>query len=221
MQRCLEAGDALTGVSVLYTQLKMDSGPVLRQVQYPLQGHEQAPELLNTLFELGTEALIAVLPEVWAGSAQQSAQVQDEEQATEAPKLAVSEAQCCFARESAAQVHNKVRAFAIWPGTWAYFTWGDSKLQTSSSSTTAADGDAAAPKGTKLKLIRTEVGLSEPGVTEQQGSTVSLRNGALEIRCRDGSMLRVLTVQPEGKKPMDAKSFVNGLRGSTLSWVDA
>jgi methionyl-tRNA formyltransferase len=32
VQRCLEAGDAVTGVSVAFTVLAMDSGPILRQV---------------------------------------------------------------------------------------------------------------------------------------------------------------------------------------------
>ena len=46
VQRCLEAGDAVTGVTVAFTVLAMDAGPVLRQVERPLQGDEQAPELL-------------------------------------------------------------------------------------------------------------------------------------------------------------------------------
>lgn len=33
----------------------------------------------------------------------------------------------------------------------------------------------------------------------------------------DGSALELLTVQPEGKKMMDAKSFANGLT-SKISW---
>ncbi|MGB1600736.1 MAG: hypothetical protein ACPIOQ_48800 [Promethearchaeia archaeon] len=33
------------------------------------------------------------------------------------------------------------------------------------------------------------------------------------ITCDDGSQLDVLQLQPPGKKPMDAKSFWNGMRG--------
>jgi methionyl-tRNA formyltransferase len=213
VQRCLQAGDSATGVSVLYTVLKMDSGPVLRQSTVQLTGSEQAPELLRTLFELGTAELVAALPQVWTGTAAAAAVQQDSAAASEAPKISASEAQCCFATESALQVHNKVRAFAGWPGAWAWFQKSDAAA--------AADSDAAAAKQplTKLKLIRTEVGQQQPQQHTENSKAVSLQSGALEVVCADGSVLRVLQVQPEGKKPMDAKSYVNGLRGATLSWV--
>jgi hypothetical protein len=40
---------------------------VASQVRYPLRGDEKAPELLKTLFELGTEALVEALPSWWEG----------------------------------------------------------------------------------------------------------------------------------------------------------
>lgn len=87
VQRCLEAGDATTGVSVAFTVLKMDSGPILRQVQRPLDGSEQAPELLFELFETGTKLLLESLPSVWDGSCEKVLVQQDHSKATEAPKL--------------------------------------------------------------------------------------------------------------------------------------
>ena len=59
LQRCLEAGDAVAGVSVAFTVLKMDAGPLLRQEERPLVGDEQEPPLLLELFERGTEPLEA------------------------------------------------------------------------------------------------------------------------------------------------------------------
>lgn len=41
VNRCLENGDAVTGVSVAYTVLKCDAGPVLAQQELALQGNEQ------------------------------------------------------------------------------------------------------------------------------------------------------------------------------------
>jgi methionyl-tRNA formyltransferase len=68
VQRCLEKGDAVTGVTVAFTVLAMDAGPVLRQVQRPLHGDERATDLLLELFEVGTEQLLEALPTVWDGS---------------------------------------------------------------------------------------------------------------------------------------------------------
>ncbi|KAG5178909.1 formyl transferase [Tribonema minus] len=194
VQRCLQAGDAVTGVTILFTELKMDSGPVLRQRSRALRGDEKAPALLRELFADGAAALVGALPEVWDGSAQPVAQ--DDAQATEAPKLDAAEARCDFAKEGARAIHNKVRAFAGWPGTWVRLAWGG--------------------RATKVKLVTTAVGEG----AGRGGRGVVLAGGALEVTCRDGSVLRVLEVQPEGKRVMDARSFVNGARGAAVTWVD-
>lgn len=87
VQRCLEAGDDVTGVSVAFTVLKMDSGPIIRQVRRNLDGSEQAPELLLELFETGTRLLLDALPSVWDGSCKNDLIEQEHSAATEAPKL--------------------------------------------------------------------------------------------------------------------------------------
>lgn len=104
----------------------------------------------------------------------------------------------------------RVRAFAGWPGTWALFSWGE-----------GADSE---PR--KIKLITTAVG--EPRDGTDAGSNeapagdrrVVLHDGALELVCADGSVLRVLELQPLNKKAMGAKAFANGLRGEEITWVE-
>ena len=46
----------MTGVSVAYTVLKMDAGPVLRRVEHKLNGDEKHDELLPELFATGAKA---------------------------------------------------------------------------------------------------------------------------------------------------------------------
>ncbi|CAM9285194.1 unnamed protein product [Discosporangium mesarthrocarpum] len=201
VQRCVEMGDTETGVTVAFTVLKMDAGPIVRQTVRKLNGDEKTPELLLSLFEEGTEQLIDCLPLVWDGSIK--TRPQDDEAATKARKITVEEARCCFKTNSAFTIHNKVRAFAGWPGTWALLSSGE--------------GKDAEPN--KVKLVTTEIGKENPDGGDSSKNIV-LRNGALEIQCGDGSVLRVLELQPPGRKVMDAKSFVNGLRGAQLTWVE-
>jgi len=40
IQRCLENGDPVTGVSIVFTVLKMDAGPIVKQIEKPLNGNE-------------------------------------------------------------------------------------------------------------------------------------------------------------------------------------
>lgn len=106
-------------------------------------------------------------------------------------------------------VHCRVRAFAGWPGTWALFSWGEGGEER------------------KVKLITTAVG--EPSAEGSVGgpntpvgdNEVVLRDGALELTCRDGSLIRILELQPLNKKAMAAKAFANGLRGERMSWVES
>lgn len=76
----------------------------------------------------------------------------------------------------------------------------------------------------KVKLITTAVG-DTSGTTEAEGTAaggrqVVLKGDALELTCVDGSVLRVLELQPLNKKVMNAKAFANGLRGEEISWVE-
>jgi methionyl-tRNA formyltransferase len=107
VNRCLENGDTLTGVSLAYTVLKCDAGPVLAQKEVKLSGDEQAPELLERLFSLGTELLLEKLPEVWSGVAQDLAQAQDEALVSHAAKMAKSDGLLDFSLPAQA-LHNKV-----------------------------------------------------------------------------------------------------------------
>lgn len=81
----------------------------------------------------------------------------------------------------------------------------------------------------KVKLITTAVGDASiedasgviPGGGAPAGKRkVVLRGNALELTCADGSVLKVLELQPLNKNVMSAKAFANGLRGEELSWVE-
>lgn len=100
-----------------------------------------------------------------------------------------------------------MRAFAGWPGTWALFSWGKGEQR-------------------KIKLITTAVGQppaadgDTAGVSSERERRVVLRGDALELTCTDGSILRVLELQPLNKNIMGAKAFANGVQGEEIKWVE-
>ena len=69
----------------------------------------------------------------------------------------------------------------------------------------------------KVKVIETRVfegeGEGEGGATITLGAG---KHAGLIIKCLGDTFLEVLTLQPPTKKPMAAKSFVNGLRGKAI-----
>ena len=200
VQRALESGQSETGVSVAYTVLKMDAGPVLRQITRPLKGDEKAPDLLTELFETGVGALLEELPSVFAGDAAARAVPQGEETLSHAAKVSPEEGELDFTKQSALECHNKVRAFAGWPGTKATL-----KIK--------ANGDEES-KEVVLKIITTRV--SAEGDEKAANGQVEVTKKLLRVPCAGGGWLEVLEVQPPGKKAMPANAFINGIKGSTV-----
>ncbi len=125
---------------------------------------------------------------------------------TKADKINATEAAVDFARESAQAVHNKVRGFAGWPGTWSLFD---------------VEGEA---EPVRLKIVTTRVVVDEgggeklPAASEGGGDVELVGKTALRLTCADGSALELLEVQPPGKKVMEGRAFANGLRGRALRW---
>eukprot|EP01041_Mallomonas_annulata_P002707 gene2707-5329_t len=211
VQRALENGDKEISISILQTVLKMDAGPVVKQIPFPLTGNEKATEILEQSFALGIQALINMLPAVWEESL--SLTVQDESQATIAPKLSSAEARVDFSELSALAIHNRCRGFSEWPGIWSMFSIGAGA---------GAGGDGQEPQ--KIKILTTVVIEAKPNAVssaDRVRDVVMTKVGgvdAFRIVCGDGSVLGVTELQPVSRKAMKAKDFANGLRGQSLRW---
>ena len=61
-------------------------------------------------------------------------------------------------------------------------------------------------EGKRIKVIKSEVG----DTTSQTAGTVVGNTDSLDIACGDGKILKLLTVQPEGKGQMTAKQMLCG-----------
>ncbi|KAL5721989.1 methionyl-tRNA formyltransferase [Ranunculus cassubicifolius] len=197
VQRALQDGVKETGVSLVYTVRALDAGPIIASERLQVDDHVKAPELLTLLFDKGSELLIRELPSIFDGSAKVKACDQDESKATLAPKLTPEESWLSF-DQVAIVLHNKVRAFAGWPGTRA-------KVR-------VLDSDNGEESILELKIITTRVG----NTSNVESDDVSFVGGALVIPCGGNSTLEVLEVQLAGKKVVSATAFWNGLRGKRV-----
>ncbi|EFJ45234.1 hypothetical protein VOLCADRAFT_106047 [Volvox carteri f. nagariensis] len=218
VQRALEDGVNETGVSVAYTVLACDAGPVLVQQRVPVDQDDTAPELLQRLFQLGGQLLLQRLPDVWAGRGPQIAVPQDESQVLHAAKLSRDESVLDFSSTQGHVLHNRVRAFAGWPGTSATFLLQDE----ASGETEAVD----------IKIVKTRA--SPPAAASEaayswswpapasggaeggSAAAVVFSGDSMLVPCAGGTWLEVWQVQPPTKKVMSVKDFRNGLRGKRL-----
>jgi methionyl-tRNA formyltransferase len=176
-------GETKTGVTLFWLDEGMDTGPVFLRKETLVGPDEDAPGLMERLTKLGVEALGEALSEIEAGRIVREPQRGD---ASTAPLIEKDDARVDFARP-ASDLHNLVRGFRGWPKAWLQLD------------------------GQRVQILRTRVA-SEAG-KGVPGTIVSVdRNGGILVQCDGSSRLWLLDVQPEGKKPVTAADFINGLR---------
>ncbi|KAK9148306.1 hypothetical protein Scep_007063 [Stephania cephalantha] len=203
VQRALQDGVKETGVSLAYTVRALDAGPVITSEKLRVDDQVKAPGLLSLLFDLGSKLLLRELPSILDGSARIRAQAQDDSQATLAPKIMPDESWLSF-DEEAIVLHNKVRAFAGWPGSRAKVCI-----------TNPSNGHDSI---VDLKIMTTRAS-NHDSIDHGTRDYVTFVNGALVFPCGGRSALEVLEVQLPGKKVVNATAFWNGLRGRQLKTV--
>ena len=186
IQRAIENGDMVTGISIMKMEAGLDTGPVMVQRALRIGYDDHAGTIHDELAKLGGICICEALARLQTGAYE--LMPQDDELATYAKKLEKREGEIDWNRPSAA-IHNQVRAMYPWPG--AFFDW------------TNADG-----KVVRLNVVPGSVsGEAAPKVAP--GTILGEMDGRLGITTADGIYLTP-EVKPQGKKGMDAKAFTCG-----------
>jgi len=180
------AGDETAGITIMRMDPGLDTGPILRQDSLPIAPDDTSESLGEKLARLGAGLLLRTLPDWLAGKIEP--QPQDDALATFAPQLEKEQGHINWS-EPADAIARRVRAFHPWPGTFT--TW------------------QAAP----LRILRASAmaGPSPAGESVPPGTVVATAEGPAVATGR--GWLRLIEVQPAGKRPMPADAFVRGARG--------
>jgi len=182
IQWAIARGERETGVTLFYLSEKMDAGDIIIAQSVPIADDDTALTLTPRLAAIGAQMLLRVLPWIEAGTAPRTPQ--DESQATYAPKLKKSDGQIAWTL-AAADLRNRIRGFQPWPG--VYFRWPR--------------------RGLTIRVSQADV---EPGEGEP-GEILSISGAGPLVACGRGA-LRLLALQPEGRRRMDGRSFCAGYR---------
>ncbi len=110
-------GESETGVTVQKLSLKVDSGEILGQTVYKLNGRETTFLLTSLLSGLGSGLLIDVLDGMERGTIRSEAQ--DESKATYCKKIRKQDGFIDW-KNSAVDTDRMVRAYNPWPGGYTY-----------------------------------------------------------------------------------------------------
>ena len=124
VQRAIEAGDLISGVTVFKLDPGMDTGPIYVQKRFALDSDISSDALLQELAELGPEAILESISLIDDGL---SPTPQDNGLATRALKLSKEEAEVNW-NSSAEEIDRKIRAFTSSPGAWTTFRGNSIKV---------------------------------------------------------------------------------------------
>ncbi|WP_429039832.1 methionyl-tRNA formyltransferase [Aeromonas veronii] len=182
IQRSIWAGDAETGVTIMQMDVGLDTGAMIRKVSCPIAADETSASLYDKLAELGPQALVDTINAMTAGET--AAEAQDDALANYAEKLSKEEARIDWSMEAVA-IERCIRAFNPWPISW--FEVADQTVKVWQAA--VIDSDHGQPAGTLLKA-------------DKQGIDIATGKG----------VLRLLTLQPPGKKAMSVSDLLNSRR---------
>ncbi|MBV7439235.1 methionyl-tRNA formyltransferase [Aeromonas sp. sif2416] len=182
IQRAIWAGDAETGVTIMQMDVGLDTGAMIRKVSCPIAFDETSASLYDKLAELGPQALVETLNAMAAGDT--AAEAQDDALANYAQKLSKEEARIDWSMEAVA-IERCIRAFNPWP-----ISWFEVAEQT-------------------IKVWQAEVLEQEHGQTA--GTLLKADKQGIDIATGKG-VLRLLTLQPPGKKAMSVSDLLNSRR---------
>jgi methionyl-tRNA formyltransferase len=117
VQRAIEAGDPVSGVTVFALDDGMDTGPIYTVKRFALDSDITSDELLIELGDLGVEAVLEALSAIENGT---KPAAQPTDGASRAFKLKKAEGDIDW-NASAEDISRKVRAFTSNPGAWTKF----------------------------------------------------------------------------------------------------
>lgn len=175
-------GESRTGVTTMQMDEGLDTGAILLQRETEIGDGETAPELMSRLATIGAELLSETLSRL----SKIEAREQSEEKATFAPLLKKEDGLIDWAFD-AAQIERRVRGFQPWPN--AYTTYNSKRLV----------------------IWKAEVVTGKKEMSSE-GEIVEAHSDVLIISCGDGTLLRLVEIQPEGKRRMSVRDFLNGAR---------
>ncbi|HXW05153.1 MAG TPA: methionyl-tRNA formyltransferase, partial [Vicinamibacterales bacterium] len=182
VHRAVIAGETVTGVTIMRVVKALDAGPTFASVTRPIGPDDTSVEVETDLARLGARLLVEVADRIAAGTAVETPQ--EEGLATYAPKITREEGVIAW-DQPAATIHDLVRGLQPWP---------------------LVSGRLGS---TRVLLRRTQVDPSARAAAAGRAAR-SADGDAIDIVCAVGTVLRVLRLQPEGRRVMSAREFLAG-----------
>ena len=187
-------GDSVTGVTTFFLKHEIDTGDVIDQKSIEIGPDECVGDVHDRLMMLGADLTIDTVDRILAGNLTAMPQDALEGEPTAAPKIFKETCRIDWTRTSR-EVHNHVRGLSPYPAAWTLLAREDGEEPINAkifATRLLADGECVVPGGTV------------PGAVHVDGNHLYVATG-------DG-WIEILSLQPAGKRRMQADEFLRGYR---------
>ena len=194
-------GETETGVTTFFLDHDIDTGRIIMQKPFAIPDDADVEYVYDGLMHLGAEIAVETIDRLIASDGNIDSMPQDEMITTDtvlhsAPKIFKDTCRIDF-NQPAKKVYDFIRGLSPYPGAWTEIQKEGGKAQVLKVFKTSKTGKAVAAS-------------SENAASSVVG-TLRVEGKSLQIACVD-EWLQLDTIQISGKKRMEARDFLNGMR---------
>ncbi len=177
-------GEEKTGVTTMYMEKGLDTGDMIEKKEVLIDPSDTGQTLRDKLAREGALLIISTLKALEEKTAKRIKQ--NDEESSYAHMLTKELGRLDF-NQSAVRIERMIRGLIPWP--CAYTTIDK--------------------KSVKILKARVADSINEEYKNGKPGEIIEVTKKNFTIKCKEGA-ITVLSLLPEGKKPMDAASYLNG-----------
>lgn len=181
-------GEKETGVTIMQMDKGIDTGDMLLKTVVPIDERETGDSLHDKLAAAGAKLIVEALSKIERGEVKP--QKQNDADVCYAKMLKKSMGEIDW-NKSADVLDRLIRGLISWPGAFTAFRGRTLKIWK----------EEAVCKGPEIQEVK--------AVNEEPGTVVKVEKDSFYVRTGEG-FLKVLEVQPEGKKRMAVRDFLLG-----------
>ena len=194
-------GETETGVTTFFLDHDIDTGRIIMQKPFAIPDDADVEYVYDGLMHLGAEIAVETIDRLIASDGNIASMPQDEMITTDtvlhsAPKIFKDTCRIDF-NQPAKKVYDFIRGLSPYPGAWTEIQKEGGKAQVLKVFKTSKTGKAVAA--------------SSENVASSVVGTLKVEGKNLQIACAD-EWLQLDTIQISGKKRMEARDFLNGMR---------